>query len=46
MKFKSSTMKGFPMSDVYDKLGTTKVSDDIFISYLSCIMYVLSCMLY
>ncbi|CAB81793.1 putative protein [Arabidopsis thaliana] len=24
MKFKSSTMKGFPMSDVYDKLGTTK----------------------
>ncbi|CAD5318279.1 unnamed protein product [Arabidopsis thaliana] len=24
MKFKSNTMKGFPMSDVYDKLGTTK----------------------
>ncbi|KAG7572657.1 hypothetical protein ISN44_As09g010140 [Arabidopsis suecica] len=23
-KFKPSTMKGFPMSDVYDKLGTTK----------------------
>ena len=38
MMFKSSTMKGFSMSDVYDKLGKTKVSDNMFINYLSCIM--------
>jgi len=41
MKFKSSTMKGFPMPDVYDKLGKTKVSDNMFMSYLTCIMDVL-----
>jgi len=35
MMFKLSTMKGFSMSDVYDKLGKTKVSDNMFINYLS-----------
>lgn len=27
MKFKPSSMKGFPMSELYDSLGTTKVRD-------------------
>lgn len=29
MKFKSSSLKGFPISDVYNKLGTTKVRKKI-----------------
>jgi len=33
MKFKPSSMKGFPISELYDTLGTTKVRNDLIVYY-------------